>query len=104
MAIIIITYNYICMCTFTMASESSSLSLQSERCSNSLCLRSNAHKLPSPQAANRVLLLSSTTMLDTKSRFSLKLNGAFHDLVSQICGDEDVTTATASKTSRAGFT
>ena len=69
--------------TLTIARERSSLSLQSDLCSNRLCLKSTAVRLPSPLVASRVRLCSSVARQEMKSLFSLSLNVSLHDLVSQ---------------------
>jgi len=70
--------------TLIIASERSSLSLQSDLCSSFLCLRSIADRLPSAQAASRVFLSLSTAKLDIKSLLSLIVETASHVRVSQI--------------------
>ena len=69
--------NYTCLCTLTIASERSSLSLQSDLSTTFFCLRSTTVRLPSPLVASR-LPSPLDTMEEMKSQLSLVQDTSFH--------------------------
>ena len=86
-----------CRQTLTIATERSSLSLQSDCSSSLLFLRSTTLSRPSPLVASKVRWRSSDNKLEMKSLFSFKWHVCFQVLASQSCAARQIILSRAHK-------